>query len=232
MDDGVAGLAMKPAVVLAAVLATALPAEARADVAGVAYGVIGAEVGAGGAIAIHQLTASSPGSGIGLAVNFLPVVVGVGGGILGETLDLDPRPPLAVHGGLVGGLSLLMIGSTIDGRGENTGVGLGPVAITLGALGAASSAYLGATRIETTGEAIAIGVAPFAGAFAGSLVFAVVHFFDDRGPRSTARLVRFAGLGMLAGTIGSYLYAFEDRGEDPMAKRRAEPRMLSFGGTL
>jgi len=209
----------------------AAPTDARADEAGVAYGFVGAELATGGAIAIHHFTASSPGEGIGLAVNFLPVVVGIGAGLAGEAWDLDARPPLAAHGAVIGALPLLMIGASVDGRGARDGVALGPLALTLGALGAAGGAYLGATRVETTGEAIAVGAAPFAGAFVGGLAFAVAHFFDDRGPRSTGRLVRFAGVGMLAGTVGSYAYAFKHRDRDAAVMRRS-PAMLSLGGTF
>lgn len=222
---------------LAIVLVTlASASEARADEpGGVAYGVAGAEVGAVGAIAIHLLTDSSPGHGVGLAVNFLPIVTGIGSGILGETQDLDARPALGFHGAIAGGLSLFAIGASIDGRNARNGVELGATSLTLGALGAAGGAYFAATRVETTTEAIVVGVAPFAGAFGGAVTFAIIEFFHDSGPRSTGRLLRFAGAGMLLGTIGSFAYAYPDRSE-PESKMRvgwsASPRMLSFGGAF
>jgi hypothetical protein len=210
--------------------------EARADEpAGVAYGFAGAEVATVGTVAIHLLTDASPGSGAGLALNFLPIVVGVGSGILGETQDLDARPPLAFHGAVVGGLSLFAIGASIDGRNAKTGVTLGATSLTLGALGAVGGAYFAATRVDTTNEAIAVGVAPFVGAFGGAIAFAIVHFFDDIGPRSTGRLLRFTGAGMFLGTVGSFAYAYKDRGEPASTTRvgwSASPRMLSFGGAF
>ncbi len=194
---------------LALVLVTLASAgEARADEhGGVAYGVAGAEVAAVGMVAIHVFTDSSPGKGVGLAVNFLPIVVGVGSGILGETQDLDARPPLAFHGAVVGGLSLFAIGASIDGRKAKNGVRLGATSLTLGTLGAVGGAYFAATRVETTNEAIAVGVAPFVGAFGGSIMFAIVHFFDDTGPRGGGRLLRYTGAGMLLGTVVSFAYA-------------------------
>ena len=65
-------------------------------------------------IAIHSFTASSPGEGIGLAVNFLPAVVGVGAGLLAERMDLDPRPALGFHGAVIGGLSMLALTACAD----------------------------------------------------------------------------------------------------------------------
>jgi hypothetical protein len=100
-------------------LVLAFATEARADERGVAYGVAGAEIATGGVIAIHAFTASSPGKGIGLAVNFLPVVVGIGTGILGETQDLDPRAPLGFHGAVIGALPLMALGASFDGRDDS-----------------------------------------------------------------------------------------------------------------
>lgn len=216
-----------------ALVMLASASEARADEhGGVAYGIAGAEVATVGTVAIHLLTKSSPGRGVGLALNFLPIVVGVGSGILGETQDLDARPPLAFHGAVVGGFSLLAIGASFDGRHAPNGVKLGATSLTLGVVGAVGGAYFAATRVETTSEAIAVGVAPFAGAFAGAITFAIVHFFDDVGPRATGRLVRFTGAGMFLGTVGSFAYAFKDRSEPESTMRVAPPRMLSFGGAF
>lgn len=214
--------------------------EAHADEeAAIAYGFAGAEVATAGAIAIHLFTDSTPGGGIGIAVNFLPVVVGVGSGILGGTQDLDARPALAFHGAVVGGLSLLAIGASLDGRDAPNGVKLGPTSVTLGLLGAAGGAYFAASRVDSPTEAIAVGVAPFVGAMGGALTFAIVHFFDDTGPRGTGRLVRYTGVGTLLGTVASYAYAFKVRREPGSTTMRVGPsvsgdgvRMLSFGGAF
>jgi len=224
------------------VTAIALPTVARADqpkgLAAASYGIAGAELGLVGAIAIHELTPSTPGKGVGLAVNFLPVVVGIGTGVMGETLDLDARPPLGMHGAVIGALPLMAFGAAFDGRDATSGARFGVASVTLGVLGAAGGAYLGATRIETTTEAVATIVAPFVGAFGGALTFAVVHFFDDEGPSSTGRLLRYAGAGMLLGTVGSMIYAFPDRGESssmmasPLVTRTHDTTVLSVGGVF
>ncbi len=92
-----------------------LPAIAAAERGhiGAAYGAASAELATAGAIAIHAYTASSPGEGVGLAVNFLPVVVGVGTGVLAEMNALDARPALGVHGAVIGGLPLMALGAAI-----------------------------------------------------------------------------------------------------------------------
>lgn len=207
--------------------------EARADEAsGVAYGFAGAEVAVAGTIAIHAFTASSPGRGIGLAVNCLPVVVGVGSGLLGGIYDLDARPALGFHGAVVGGLSLLAIGASFEGRRTRNGIKLGPASVTLGLLGAAGGAYFVSGRVDSTNEAIAVGVAPFVGAFGGALTFAVAHFIDDRGPSGDGRLLRYTGVGMLIGTVGSLVYAFPDRSEPGSTMRVRDARVISFGGAF
>jgi hypothetical protein len=200
---------------------------------------VGAELGVGGAIAIHTFTASSSGKGIGLAVDFLPLVVGTGTAILGETLELDPRPAFGFHGAVIGALPLMLIGASFDGRNEKTGARFGAATLSLGVLGAVGGAYFGATRIDSTNEAIAVSAAPFVGAFGGGLAFAVVHFFDDQGPKSTGRLLRFVGGGMLLGTLGSFGYAFKDRSDPsstrrsgPSASRRQDVRIVSIGGAF
>lgn len=201
-----------------------------------AYGVAAGELGIVGAIVIHGTTASSPGKGIGLAVNFLPLVVGAGAAILAETQDLDARYALAFHGAVAGGLPLFAIGAVIDGRTESNGVRFGPAAWTLGALGAAAGAYLGSTRIDTTTEGAAFLAAPLVSAFGGGLTFAVVHFFDDEGPKSDGRLLKYAGVGMLLGTAGSLAYAFSDRSSGrsmrlaPAISHDDRTTLLSFGG--
>lgn len=230
--------AISLAVVGAVTCAVASVAHAEDDARpGIAYGTAAAELAAGGVIAIHLSTDSSPGRGVGLALNFVPLVAGVGGAILGETMDLDPRPALGMHGALIGGLPLLAIGAAVDGR-RDGGARLGPAALTLGAAGLLAGAYLGATRIETTTENIAVVAAPFAGALGGGLTFAIVHFFDDEG-RSTGRLLRYAGTGMLAGTVGSLIYAWPDRATSstsmragPLIGRSNDGTVLSFGGVF
>ena len=217
----------------------ASPALARAEdkrLSGPSYGVAAAELGIVGTILIHEYTPSSPGEGVGLAVNFLPVVVGFGAGFLAHSEGLDPRYPLAFHGAIAGGLSLLAIGAAIDGRDETNGVRFGPAALTLGALGAAAGAYLGATRIDTLGEGAPFLAAPFVCAFGGGLTFAVVHFFDDGGPKSDGRLLKYAGIGMLLGTVGSLAFAFPERGTGasmrvaPAIAHDGRSTVLSFGG--
>jgi hypothetical protein len=146
--------------VITAVVCVPALAVAEPGPAGIGYGIAGAEVAAVGAIAIHEYTASSPGHGIGLAVNFLPAVVGIAAGVVGETMDLDARWPLGFHGAVVAGLSLFAIGASFDGRDEYNGVKVGPAAIALGTLGAAGGAYLCATRIDNFNEAIAVATAP------------------------------------------------------------------------
>jgi hypothetical protein len=218
-------------------VATTSLASADAPVAG-SYGVAAGEIGIVGAIVIHETTASSPGKGIGLAVNFLPLVVGAGAAYVAETQDLDARYALAFHGAVAGGLPLFAIGAAIDGRTEADGVRFGPAAWTLGALGAAAGGYLGATRIDTNVEGGAFLAAPFIGAFGGGLTFAVVHFFDDEGPKSDGRALKYAGLGMLLGTVGSLAYAFPDRSSGtsmrlaPAITHDARTTVLSFGGSF
>ena len=63
-------------------------------------------------------------------------------------------------------------------------------------------------RADRSLKAIAITAAPLLGLAAGGLTFAVVHFLDDEGPKGTGRLLRYAGAGMLLGTVGGYSYAF------------------------
>lgn len=188
----------------------ALPSVASADggLAAASYGAAGAELAAAGTIALHVYTSSSPGEGVGLALNFLPIVVGIGAGVLGEKLDLDPRPPLGMHGAVIGALPLMALGASIDGRDAESGARFGTVTVLLGALGAVGGAYLASTRVDSLRESGAVIAAPFAGALAGGITFAIVHFFDDEGPSSTGRLLRYAGVGMLLGTAGSFTYAF------------------------
>jgi hypothetical protein len=193
-----------------------------------AYAAAGAELGIAGAIAIHTYTSSSPGSGVGLAVNFMPIVVGIGTGILGERLDLDPRPPLGFHGAIAGALPLMALGATIDGREAKCGASFGAAAAALGALGAVGGAYLGLTRIETLAESAAFISAPAVGALGGGVTFAIVHFFDDEGPSSTGRLLRYAGVGMLLGVAGSLIYAWPDRADTTTSSMRTMP-VLSAG---
>src|SRR6185503_9562709 len=113
-----------------------------------------------------------------------------------------------LHGAVIGALPLMAFGAAIDGRDATSGARFGAATIALGALGAAGGAYYAATRIDSTAETAASIAAPFAGALGGGITFAIVHFFDDEGPSSTGRLLRYAGAGMLLGVIGSFIYAY------------------------
>lgn len=213
---------------VATLTAAALSCPALADAderTFIAYGVAGAEIATAGTILLHVYTDSSPSGGIGLAVNMLPLVGGIGAGAIGSSVDADPRPALGLHGAVIGALPLLAIGASVEGRGEDDGVKLGPATLTLGMLGAAGGAYLAAWRVDDTNESVAVATAPLVGALAGGLTGAIVHFLDDGGPSSTGRLLRFAGSGMLLGTIGSMIYAWPDRDESQTSMRIAP----SFG---
>lgn len=200
---------------------------------GPTYGVAAAEVTGAAVVAIHLTTASSPGSGGGLVLNFAPMVVGIGAGIAAERADLDPRIPLGFHGALMGGLSMLAIGAAIDGRDDaDDGVALGPAALTLAPLGMVGGALLGATIVDDLPETGGFLAAPFGGALAGGVTFAIVHFFDDEGPRSTGRLVGFVGGGMLLGTAGSLLFSIPDRTPRPAIVASGRATMITFGGTF
>lgn len=212
-----------------------MEADARADEErrGLAYGVAAAEVTSAAVVAIHLTTASSPGHGGGLALNFAPVVVGIGAGIGAEIAELDPRIPLGFHGAVMGGLSMLAIGAAIDGRDDaEDGLAIGPAALTLAPLGMVGGAILGATIVDDLPESGGFVAAPLAGALVGGITFAVVHFFDDNGPRSTGRLVGFVGAGMLLGTAGSLLFAIPDRAPLPAVSADGRATMITLGGTF
>ncbi len=130
------------------------------------------------------------------------------------------------------------LGAAIDGRGATSGARFGAAAGALGVLGAVGGAYFTATRVDTITESTAVIAAPFVGALGGGLTFAVVHFLDDEGPSSTGRLLRYAGAGMLVGTVGSLIYAFPDRSDRtssqlaPLVTRTGQATILSFGGVF
>lgn len=233
------------AVAIAALAAA--PSLARADdgQSGVAWGTAAAEVTAAGVVALHVNTASSPARGPGLALNMVPLLAGAGIGWLGEAKNLEPRYPMAFHGAVAGGFTFLGLGAAFDGRNDPTdGARVGPVALTLTALGATAGAFAGATLVDNANETIAFAAAPPVGALAGGIAFAVVHFYDDEGPTSTGRLYKYAGVGALLGVVGSLVYAIPDRGAGTASMRTARAptlpslsierraTLVSFGGAF
>jgi hypothetical protein len=222
------------------VLAASAPAAAEEDErAAPAYGVAAAELTGAALVGLYLETSLTPGEGAGLALNFAPLVLGGGAAVLGEVADLEPAPPLAFHGGLVGGLSLFMVGAVLDGVTESDHLRIGYGALALGACGLVGGGYAGATLIDDSAETLAFAVAPLATGFAGALTFAIVHAVDDQAAIADARLVGFTGAGMLLGVAGALLYALPDRRPAPTTsslaptiRKHGETTLLSIGGAF
>jgi hypothetical protein len=219
---------------LPALLAPALARAGDDDRAAPAYGIAAAELVGVGVVAIHLGTSLSPGEGAGLALNFAPIVLGIGAAVAGEVYDLDPVPPLAMHGGALGGLSLFMLGAVFDGISERDHLSIGYGALILGAVGAVGGGYVAATMIDDGAEAIGFLVAPFGAAFVGAVTSAIVHAIDDQADIGEARIVGFTGAGALLGLAGAVLYALPDRSPKlaPAIHGDGEATVVSFGGAF
>ncbi|MCP4447181.1 MAG: hypothetical protein GY811_17805 [Myxococcales bacterium] len=122
-------------VVPAALLAA--PSQAMADDdSGLAWGTLAGEASIAGVLALNFLVDDWPTDGPAFALNFAPMVLIPAAGDPAHLTGLDPRPAYAMHGASMVGLNLFMVGSMIDGRNAKDGLRAGPVAVTLGAIGA------------------------------------------------------------------------------------------------
>lgn len=219
-------------------LATARPARASEEGA-LAYGFLAGELSMAGVFALNFGVDGWPNEGPAFALNFAPMVIGPGAGLAAHFLDLDPRPAYAMHGATVVGFDLFMMGLLIDGRGEQDGIRVGPTAWTLGAVGAAAGAVLGATQIGDKTEGSAFYAAPLAGFAGGGIVIGGLAALATKDSnKAFQRVVMGATGGLTLGIVGSLIFATSDGKEPRRSPRKSHPAvtatpetvMFSYGG--
>lgn len=218
-----------------------VPSAAAADddrYAPLAYGVTFGELATAGVFALNFGT-KFPNQGPALAVNFTPILIGPGAGLGAHFLDLDPRPALALHGGAWLGLDLFLVGALIDGRDEAFGLRAGPVAWSLGALGALAGGVLGATQIDDGDEAAWFLAAPGVGFLAGGLVLGGILVLasgldGDQAPGRFA-LGAATGLGLGLG-VATVMATRKESAPSLRAQPLVDPVndrfFVSFGGSF
>lgn len=175
------------------------------------------------------------------ALNFAPLVLAPLAAYGAHRGALDPRPALALHGGAWLGLELFMLGALVDGRDEGWGLRAGPVAWTLGALGAVAGGIAGATAVDDADAALAWMAAPVGGFVAGGIVLGGVLVLAGGadGDDAPGQLVTGALVGTAIG-LGVAGYFALRPSDDPASTLRVMPQlqpgprrmMVSFGGAF
>lgn len=240
-------VAVRPTPLLACIAClAAAPAPAAADEPSTAavHGTLALEATMFGVAALNFGTGLIPNHGPGLMLNMAPLVLGPLAAYGAYKADLDPTPALAIHGAGWLGLDLFMLGALLDGRDESWGLRAGPMAWTLGALGAIAGGVLGATAVDDSDEAIAWMAAPPAGFVAGGLVLGGILVLaggvdghDAPGQLTTGALI---GTTIGLGVAGVLAYR-EAGGTEPSSAvarlgTRIDPSpgrvMFSFGGAF
>ncbi len=117
----------------------------------IGYAVVAAELGTAGVFAAN-FNNVWPNHGPALMLNMTPILLGVGAGLGSHYADLPAEPALAVHGAGWFGIAGFLGGALIDGRAESWGLRAGPMAWTLGALGAIGGGVLGATAVDGSSQ--------------------------------------------------------------------------------
>jgi len=217
--------------VAAAVLAVSLgaaPSRARADSEQVlAWGLLATEASTAGVFTLNFGVRGWPNKGPALALNFAPMVIGPGVGAAAHFADLDPRPAYAIHGAGAMGFDLFLVGGLFDGRNDRDGFRVGPAAWTLGTVGTAFGAWIGATEIDNADEGAAFYAAPIGGFVVGGFVIGGMSALISRNNDKAMRgFIMGAAIGLSLGLAGSTVYAFLDEsGTRDEPSKRTAPRV-------
>ncbi len=222
--------------VLAAAVFCATPSRAHADEdSALAWGYLAGELSTAGIFYLNFGTKSWPNKGPALALNMSPILIGIGSAFAAHKAELDPTPAYAIHGATSLGFNMYMLGMLIDGRNERDGLKSGPLAWTLGGLGMAGGAWIGATQIDGD-SAPAYFVAPTGGFLVGGFIGLVTGLFRRKDPFHNA--VWGATIGLAAGIAGSVIYA-ATRDDDPSSqprtldgRRKPKPAVFSWSGVF
>ncbi len=199
-----------------------------------AWGILSTELTTAGVFAVNAYVEDWP-----LVLNFAPMVLGPAAGVAAHYAGLGPRPAYAIHGASMLGLDLFMVGVLVDGRNDRDGVRIGRTAWLLGALGAATGAWFGATNIDGGNEPSTFFGAPLGGFVAGGFVIGgIAALAANDSNKAVQRFVMGGVAGLTIGLVATAVYTSTDRGKASASSRRLIPRvtpdlstvMLSYGG--
>ncbi len=230
--------------VLAASVLVSMPVAAEPDRATstVAYGITTLELSTAGVFGLAFGTQYKM-EGPRMLIATAPLVLAGAAGYGAYALDADPRPALAVHGAGWLGLDLFMLGSLIEGRDKAFGLRAGPLAWTLGGIGAVAGGLVGWFGPDGSRETAAWLSAPAGGFLAGGLVLGGVLVLAGGldGDKAPGQFTTGALAGLTIGLGAATYFVLRDRAEAPGGTTahvtplvEGGPRrfMLSFGGAF
>lgn len=203
------------------------------------HGVFVGELATAGVFALNFGT-DLPDRSYQLPVNFTPAVLGPAAAYGAYRAELDPRPVMTIHGALWGATDLFLLGALLDGRERSWQLRAGPIAWTLGGLGALAGGLAGATAMRDSDARLAWMVGPPAGFAAGGLVLGgiLVVVGGADGDNAMGQLATGAIIGTTLGLAVAGALAYTEHRATlrrvaryvPHVQPGTERVVLSFGG--